>query len=1608
MEIRFYRVSQAGVSAVYRFGRKTLGVVLLAVLYAICVLAEPTAPGTPEPESPVAESPVVESPVIETPKPESPEAIIHEAEIHEPEPSATEPPEEKPEVSPTFYSSILSANSDSKIAGPAANPRNGSEGIPLFLLNRNGRMIAVPGISLETMDDVFRKIVGAPTDEKVQLPEYIFHSVLVDGEVGKDVVSLKVRFQIETFGQGAVCVPLRFDEGILVASQTTETKPAAEPKPTPEKKPAAETKPAPEPKPATGATPSVSTADSLSEENSEGEATEIYSEAAHRLNELVPVEKRYSGPGQVWVEFSEENGFTAWIVGKGVHKIELTFQVPYTRAQSGESQFKIQIPYATMSELNLEIQQTRKESEHLAVSMTGGTMLRSPYFEVDSGTDSSRPESEGKTRLSVIRLGGEFWLSWSEAPEEKAVTPDILEAEGLILAIISQDSVHYDARMKVTRKNSDVNSFRVQLPVNAELIPQNSSDYSIAYVLNEKGKIEKGGTSGGPLVEVTLKKKFTGTVRVDIHAKLPISSPQAASEWFDMAGFSVLSAVRQAGYYAIKTTIGKHANWTPGAGMRRLEELPVPMELWEPVKNLEVGKAAGNSVGAIVYKSASEEKKTGKTGTDSKDSGAAGAAPKDGSPLDESEDSGESSLDQLLSNIPQDDGAKPEKEDEDPYIPFNRGNDSQIGESLTDGMGWESVENRQSVWEAVFEYDSQPTPLWTRMVERTTRINIEPQYTVSVTQDKLVLEATWNCTIRGGKISWIDVNLNGWTFLSCGPESLTASEQINDISPSGSTSANISIPFNQPVGNHVILTFRAERELPEDAKDFEFRLPQKSGSQVPQFVFSSTPAELRIVSVPQLEVTPDSSKCRRLVRQPGSLTTPKNSESGGSIPLVYRCESEEAVFAANLLVHERQTQVRQYSQVELYRQEYRVRQTFSYAVAYKSINQLHFLIPDINVEDLEFTLSAGTTPENRSGKGFDAVSVPAVRERNFISMKVPMEKVHSVTIAADDAGPSAGSRNTGMNRSGTAANAAPETGSAGIPEASGSGEAAPVLETVPVPGMGPESPDGPGENPESPNENQPLEPDQGRTPEHSSEPGLAPGEISSRPILKFRPSEEKPGFMEVDALLPEELLGAFTISIAYTKPMPRLSEGTPINVEIPLASSQDGKTTENLLELAADESLEMNSPKQQNAESPWEEMGTFLVQNQFRREKEFGEKPRNIPLQFLCKADGVQNFINVGVSLRSVSPQEITLIDRCWIQTWISGENRRDRAVFLFPPAEIPGMGTGSGNDGTPLAGGSGPSLLTIRKFTVCLPKNALADTAEVWIDQKPAQLGKELKRLSPNKIQVILPVAAAPHGAQSVEIRYQFRVPNLSEGTREMELPYVEDSTWIRSLYWQILLPENLHIAQVPQGFSLEYRWGWNQCFWGRVPLWEQETLERWSGAVKGTPIPKRMNRYILAGMGANEVLERPIHMRLVNRTTLVTFLALIVYLGGILMIYLEIFQKPLIRLGLFALLAGLAIRFPEYALLGIQAATLGFFLFFISIMCGLRKQLRHQIFVRGSSEAQTRFKTQGHQTVVAPSESSQHAFRTISFDQNPGAASGDEVSTVIRQVKKKRPENG
>ncbi|MDO4630663.1 MAG: hypothetical protein Q4C70_15895, partial [Planctomycetia bacterium] len=104
-----------------------------------------------------------------------------------------------------------------------------NEGVPVYLMNRAGNLIAVPGIQLELMDDLLRTLPGTATAEgKAPLPDFIFHSVLAEGDVEPNVVKMRVRFQIETFTDAPIAVPLRFNEGILL-SRTPDTLPEKTP-----------------------------------------------------------------------------------------------------------------------------------------------------------------------------------------------------------------------------------------------------------------------------------------------------------------------------------------------------------------------------------------------------------------------------------------------------------------------------------------------------------------------------------------------------------------------------------------------------------------------------------------------------------------------------------------------------------------------------------------------------------------------------------------------------------------------------------------------------------------------------------------------------------------------------------------------------------------------------------------------------------------------------------------------------------------------------------------------------------------------------------------------------------------------------------------------------------------------------------------------------------------------------------------------------------------------------------------------------------------------------------------------------------------------------------
>ena len=472
-------------------------------------------------------------------------------------------------------------------------------------------------------------------------------------------------------------------------------------------------------------------------------------------------------------------------------------------------------------------------------------------------------------------------------------------------------------------------------------------------------------------------------------------------------------------------------------------------------------------------------------------------------------------------------------------------------------------------------------------------------------------------------------------------------------------------------------------------------------------------------------------------------------------------------------------------------------------------------------------------------------------------------------------------------------------------------------------------------------------------------------------------------------MLPEKQIGTFTVTISYVLSMPKLSTEKESLVEIRLASAEDGTTVENILELASEDGLELMSPSELDFETPWEDMGAFLAQNPLSREKEWGEISRNLMPKFFCRSFCAQNDFQVNVKLRPLSTQKVTIIDRCWIQTWLTKDARQDRAVFLFPPLYESGVSE-------PENGWGEGTYIPPRTLTIQLPHDVQMESVRVWIDGEAAA-GAQVKRQPPNLLQVTF----SPKDlfqAQTVELFCQFPKGHGVEHFLKAEIPYIQEAAWVRGLFWQLVLPQDTHLLTVPPDFTMEYRWGWCSSFLGRMPLWEQPALETWSGAIPGTPAPAQMNRYVLSGMGNGQLMSSEIPLYLADRTAVVGVLGGCVLILGIIFLVLKLYKSFFAQILFWILLGGLAVRFPDYAVLCAQAGVLGFLAIFVSMMCGLRRTLQHKMSVNLPSEDQTVHHAPGLQTMVALSEDSRHAFKTVTFEQNMGISDAS-FSTVIRK---------
>ncbi len=421
--------------------------------------------------------------------------------------------------------------------------------------------------------------------------------------------------------------------------------------------------------------------------------------------------------------------------------------------------------------------------------------------------------------------------------------------------------------------------------------------------------------------------------------------------------------------------------------------------------------------------------------------------------------------------------------------------------------------------------------------------------------------------------------------------------------------------------------------------------------------------------------------------------------------------------------------------------------------------------------------------------------------------------------------------------------------------------------------------------------------------------------------------------MTLDVLLPGEHLGTFTVELRYSLPMERIEREGHTVADFRLALPMEVQLVENLLEIRVDAPIQILPLRTFPENLPWTELAESTGYRPMFSDKTEQVKKRSTTTNLMCRATTPQDHITLGLEVKAAITTDIKTIDRFWLQTWLTGSMRQDRAVFLFPPMvdsmEIDRQGV--------------QSEMLKRTFTLHLPQGASADEAEVWIDRQAAKFGSELKRISANTLQVVLPAVAA-NVPRTVEVRYQFEENLPVWGNFTMSMPYVQNMTWIRGMYWQVVLPGDTHIFAAPDELTMEYTWGWNQCFWGRVPTWEQETLERWSGALSGSPTPLKMNRYVFAGMGTHETFANGSTFFLINRTMLVLVAAIVVFGLGVLFLYFQFMLRPIPLLVMLLVLGGFAFHSPDLALLGLQAAALGVLLLLLSVLFGLQQFTQHR----------------------------------------------------------------
>jgi hypothetical protein len=256
------------------------------------------------------------------------------------------------------------------------------------------------------------------------------------------------------------------------------------------------------------------------------------------------------------------------------------------------------------------------------------------------------------------------------------------------------------------------------------------------------------------------------------------------------------------------------------------------------------------------------------------------------------------------------------------------------------------------------------------------------------------------------------------------------------------------------------------------------------------------------------------------------------------------------------------------------------------------------------------------------------------------------------------------------------------------------------------------------------------------------------------------------------------------------------------------------------------------------------------------------------------------------------------MVNRIWLQSWMSSEARQDRAAFLFRTA------------GSRVAVELAPQT---------------PDEIEVLMDGSPARVmsrtsGRLVVDVPQASIQGDLANASEP-ASHTLELRYRTPIRFALVTRHAITPPQMIGNTTLSQACWHVVLPEDKHVIRAPDQMIAASHWQWLGGFWGRGTTRSQSDLEKWVGAASQLAPSAAQNQYLytgLAPMATIAPLTAPRWLIVLAASAAVLSLALAC-------VYLPVLRWRWVLAAIACVVAGLAILFPVPALLVAQASLLG-----------------------------------------------------------------------------------